>query len=117
MKGKFVDQEVAPQREGGCDFSGRGKVLVRYGDMTLVWRGPRSVWSGVGMPRSYCQAKLHVVGPDMRSFGPESIIFEGGRLAMHRIAPEIPKIRELMKLPTLDTFNINLKKTFVVEEA
>ena len=118
MKGKFVEpQEIAPQCDGGCDYSRTGKILVRFGNTKLIWRKPGSVWSGIGMPRSYCPAELHVIGDDIERFGLGAIIFEGGRLAMHRIAPEIKKIRALMKLPKLDTLHIHFKKTYVVEEA
>lgn len=118
MKGKFIEpQEIAPQHQGGCDYSRSGLVLVRYGDTKLVWRKPGSVWSGIGMPRSYCPAELHVVGGDMRLFSLESTLFEGGRLAMHRIKPEIKKIRKLMKLPKLGMEHIDLKKTYLVEKA
>lgn len=117
MRGKFVEpQEVAPQCEGGCDYSRTGKVLVRFGDKRLVWRKPGSVWSGIGMPRSYCPAELQVLGEDITRFGSDSVLFEGGRLSKRRISDAIKKIRSLMKLPKLSVDQIDPKKTYIVEE-
>lgn len=116
MIGKFVEpQEIAPQIEGGCDYGKAGIVLVRYGRAKLVWRKGHKVWSGVGFPWTYTSASLQVVGIDSRVNGQ---IFEGGRLTVKRIAEHMGVIVGLMGLPgLLDTSKLNLKKTYIVEEA
>lgn len=120
MKGEFVEpQEIAPQVEGGCDYSKKGVVLVRFGKTKLVWRQGGGVWNGNGMPKRYMPCSLQIINTvvDGRPWDGTKYIFEGGRLALYRIAPEIKKIRELMGLPSLDTPNINLKRTYIVTEA
>ena len=123
MIGKFVEpQEIAPRHEGGVDHSGTGKILVRFGQMRLVWRKGRFYYSGMLNPKAYAASQLEVT--KVHGDGPRSMkdffskeIFEGGRLTMNRIGPEIKKIRELMGLPDLNILHIDLKKTYVVEEA
>lgn len=120
MKGSFVEpQEIAPQVEGGCDYSKKGIVLVRFGKTKLVWRKGGGVWNGNGMPQRYMPCSLQVINTvvDGKVWDGTKYLFEGGRLAMHRVAPDIKKIREFMKLPSLDVQHINFKKTYVVEEA
>jgi hypothetical protein len=119
MKGHFVEpQEIAPQVERGCDHSNTGIVLVRFGKFKLVWRKGGGVWNGIGMGRRYAPCSLQVLGAGTGlGGGMGEDIFEGGRLGMYRIAPEIKKIRGFMGLPDLDVQHINFKKTYIVEEA
>lgn len=120
MKGHFVEpQEIAPQRFGGVDHSAKGVVLVRAPGVLLVWRKSGKCWAGIGFDPSYVPVRLQVIATrDAKNY--EALktedIFEGGKLAMYRIAADMKKIRAMMQLPNLDVQHIHPKKTYVVDE-
>lgn len=116
MKGKFADtQEIAPQVEGGCDYSAKGVVLVRGKLSKLVWRKGGGVWDGIGFPRRYAPCSLQVIYLESKRIANTQYIFEGGRLSQKRIASSIGQIRTAMGLPDLGVEHIDPKKTFVVD--
>jgi hypothetical protein len=118
VKGHFAEsQEIAPRVEGGCDHDGEGLVLVRYGKLKLVWRLGRSVWSGIGFPRSYVPAELQLIGGGT-GYGEiaTKTIFEGGRLSKKRLVAALEEIREATEIHGLQAEHLDPKRTFVVEE-
>lgn len=117
MKGQWIEQEVAAQVDGGCDHGATGKVLVRFGEVRLIWRKGSLYWNGIGMPYSYAPASLEVIGSEEhKNFSGMSKEVEpcGGRLTLKRIREALPEIRKLMKLPGLDIRHFDLKRTYVV---
>lgn len=58
--------EIARQIENGVDHSASGIVLIRKGDMRLVWRSGGNYFSGRGQ-QSYAPAELELMKPDGRS--------------------------------------------------
>ncbi len=105
VKVEIVDQQVEPRCALGIDHEGEGKVLIRHGDRRLVWRKPRSVWSGRFMPRSYCPAQLEVVNPkvdkdkEWTAFGGRlKALHEGGRFSVVLLVAHYSKILRLLDL-------------------
>lgn len=69
---------------GGVDFGSSGKVLVRKGDVALVWFSGYSIMScGVkGFGRDYVPARLVIQGTARNNFSRVSqTLHEGGRLS------------------------------------
>lgn len=120
MKGRFVPQEVAPRHDNGVDFSGPGAILVKTKKRRLVWRKGRHYYSGMLHPSVYAPADLEVIGfpENIRSMGDflSREVFVGGRLTRRRVEEALPKIRELMMLPELGMDQVDLKRTFIVDE-
>ena len=108
---RLVDQEIAPRVENGTDYGREGKVLVRKGDLSLVWRGPGMVWSGTGRPFMYCLTSL-----DVRTEGRamSSPVHKGGRLSKKLIAACWAEIDRQFGKGVADAIDIN--KTLVIGE-
>lgn len=112
MKGHFVGQEIAPKYEPGVVHSGEGKVLLRWGKASIVWRSGGSFWSG---GKDYCPAMLEIWSRRTRSDMSDTV-FEGGRLTLKRIEKALPQIKEVLGLRGLTIEHFNLRKTYMVDE-
>jgi hypothetical protein len=119
VKGRFVPQETAPRHDGGVDYNRPGAILVRTAKRRLVWRKGGRYRSGNDTP--YAPAELHVIAftygiVRMSDFMSKTVV-KGGRLSRGRVEEALHMIRVLMMLPALSMDHIDLKGTFVVEEA
>lgn len=113
MKHHYVEQEIAPQVEGGVDYSARGIVLVRAPAGKLVWRSGGKCWAGIGMEPNYVGSQLHTIRKG-HTLEPE--LSRGGRLSRGRLTEHIGAIRERLGLPWLKAEQIDPKRTLVVEQ-
>lgn len=55
--------DIAPRVEHGVDYSADGIVLLRRGDLRLVWRSGGKYFSGIGQ-QGYGPAELEILFPD-----------------------------------------------------
>lgn len=102
---------------GGVDFGSSGKVLVRKGDIALVWFSGYSVMScGVkGFGRDYVPARLVIQGTARNNFSRVSkTLHEGGRLSSKILDRFKSDIDLVFGEGTTD--RINLKTTLVLHD-
>ncbi len=83
----------------GTDFGTTGFVILRHGQIRVVWRPGSTDWSGIGS-RSYYPAKLMVEAMPSKYGGrTHTRVLEGGRLTNSRWFSVREKISELLKVP------------------
>lgn len=118
---KLVEQEVAPRYEPGVDYGAQGVVLIRKGDIRLIWRSGGMVWSGTGQPFNYFPTSLELRCGSGRMDNHlhgrmDKDLHEGGRLCHKRIRENIEAIRKAFSEPELSALEIDVKKTLVIGE-
>ena len=114
MKSFYTDtQELAPRLEPpGVDYLVAGQVLVRYGDLRLVWRPGRVCFSGGR--GTYCRAELQVLTP-VPGWGVMGKSVFSGRYSKKKVKEHVNNIRRLLKLDDLKPEQIDKKRTLVIE--
>lgn len=83
---ELVEQEKFPRHHGGVDYGKEAKVLVRKGDMLLLWRPGYTWYYNAFMGHYYAQSEMLILDKSLRGFSANTTtISEGGRLSKKRI--------------------------------
>jgi len=92
------EREVLPSGHNGVDYGAPQQVLLRHGEMKIVFIPGHSYWSGIGMS-SYAKAAIEAMHFHGREVGhlPHKEVFEG-RISKDRVESHADVLAELVGL-------------------